>query len=127
MPNSGIMKASRAMPGIVWSSPTIRIVPPLSYFEMLNLELGSRLILTDSGGVQKEALYAGVPCVTLRDETEWTETVDMGWNVLAGSHRSRIVPAALHFLAHPPEGEPAAVYGDGRAAARIAGLLRDAT
>jgi UDP-GlcNAc3NAcA epimerase len=107
-------------------APTIRIVPPISYFEMLNLELGARLILTDSGGVQKEALYAGVPCVTLRDETEWTETVDLGWNVLAGAERSRIVSAARHFLAHPPGGEPAPIYGDGGAAARIARHLGDA-
>jgi len=105
---------------------TIRIVPPVSYFEMLNLELGARVVLTDSGGVQKEALYAGVPCVTLRDETEWTETVDLGWNVLAGADRDRIIAAARHFLADPPKEPPPPIYGDGSAGARIARVLRDA-
>jgi UDP-N-acetylglucosamine 2-epimerase len=104
---------------------TIRILPPVSYFEMLNLELGARIILTDSGGVQKEALYAGVPCVTLRDETEWTETVDLGWNVLAGADRARIVAAARRFLAQSPEAGPPPIYGDGAAGSRIARILRD--
>lgn len=104
---------------------TIRILPPVSYFEMLNLELGARIILTDSGGVQKEALYAGVPCVTLRDETEWTETVELGWNILAGAERSRIVAAARRFLAQPPEAAPPPIYGDGTAGSRIARIFTD--
>jgi UDP-GlcNAc3NAcA epimerase len=104
---------------------TIRILPPVSYFEMLNLELGARIILTDSGGVQKEALYAGVPCVTLRDETEWTETVELGWNVLAGADRARIVAAARRFLSQPPQAVPPPIYGDGSAGVQIARILLD--
>lgn len=67
---------------------SIQEAAPLSYFEMLNLELESRIVFMSSGGVQKEALYAGVPCVTLRDETECVETVDLGRNVPAGADRA---------------------------------------
>jgi len=77
------------------SSSSVRIIPPVSYMEMLILESQARAILTDSGGVQKEALYAQVPCLTLREETEWPETVDAGANRLVGTSRDRIL-AAIH-------------------------------
>ena len=79
------------------------ILNPLPYLEMQRLEMGARVILTDSGGIQKEAFFHGVPCVTLRDETEWLETVDMGWNRVVGSSPEKIRAAWLHFQMNNPE------------------------
>jgi UDP-N-acetylglucosamine 2-epimerase len=87
---------------------------------MLVLEQNARLILTDSGGIQKEAYWLSVPCVTLRDETEWVETVEAGWNVLAGADMVHIVTAVRSFA--PPEAH-LTLYGDGQAAERIEQLL----
>jgi UDP-N-acetylglucosamine 2-epimerase len=89
---------------------------------MLALERGARVVLTDSGGVQKEAYLLGMPCVTLREETEWPETLIDGWNVLAGTDPPRIVEAARRPR---PTGEPPQVFGDGRAAERMVRLLHD--
>jgi UDP-GlcNAc3NAcA epimerase len=72
----------------------VRVIEPLAYHDMLTLEQHARVILTDSGGVTTEAFWLGVPCVTLRDETEWTETVETGWNTLVGADTNRIVDAA---------------------------------
>jgi UDP-GlcNAc3NAcA epimerase len=93
--------------------PPVRIVEPVGYLDMLALERAARVVLTDSGGVQKEAYLLGVPCVTLRDETEWTETLQGGWNVLAGADTERILAAARRAR---PEGAPAHIFGDGHAA-----------
>ncbi len=101
----------------------VRFIEPVSYLDMLVLEENARLILTDSGGMQKEAFFFRVPCVTIRPETEWVETVEMGWNRLV--HPGEILEAAAAFLADRcPEGprwEP--VYGDGDAAQRICDIL----
>ncbi len=103
----------------------VRMIPPVGYLEMLALIQGSRLVLTDSGGLQKEALYLKRPCVTMRDETEWVETVESGWNILTGADAVAIGAAAGHMLeapdALPPH--PGMLYGDGRTAERIADLL----
>ena len=84
---------------------------------MLVLETNARVILTDSGGVQKEAFFFQVPCVTLRGETEWVETVNSGWNSVVGSDPALIMEAAS---ARQPREEFRTVYGDGRAAERLA-------
>ncbi len=100
----------------------LRAIEPVSYLEMLALEKHARKILTDSGGVQKEALWFGVPCITMRTETEWVETVECGWNTLTGTDPARIL-AAIH--APRPLGNPPQVYGDGRASERIASVLKE--
>jgi UDP-GlcNAc3NAcA epimerase len=98
----------------------ILAVEPVSYLEMLALERHARAILTDSGGVQKEAFWLGVPCITLREETEWVETVECGWNTLAGTGQERIMVA---LRLPKPEGVPPTIYGDGRASVAIAEVL----
>jgi len=69
----------------------VRVIEPVGYLDMLSLVKNARMVLTDSGGVQKEAFFFGVPCVTLRTETEWTELVDAGWNRVVGTDSARIV------------------------------------
>jgi UDP-N-acetylglucosamine 2-epimerase len=96
------------------------LIPPVGYLDMLMLEQNAKAILTDSGGMQKEAYWVEVPCVTLRDETEWVETVEAGWNVVVGVDYKKIVDAACSFKCsdHRPD-----IYGDGRAAERIVSLI----
>lgn len=101
-------------------SPKIVLLPPVSYLDMLLLEEGAKVILTDSGGVQKEAYFSGVPCVTLREETEWVETVKEGWNVLVGTQPERIVRAAF-TSSHPLKRGRA--YGEGKATQQIVEIL----
>jgi UDP-GlcNAc3NAcA epimerase len=114
-------RTRRALDGVGYSpSPQVRLLEPLGYVDMVRLQSDARVVLTDSGGVQKEAYWLGVPCVTLRDETEWVETVDAGWNVLVGADRDRIV-RAVRELALPEEHPP--LYGEGGAAAAVVALL----
>jgi UDP-N-acetylglucosamine 2-epimerase len=98
------------------------LIPPVSYLDMIALEVNAKLILTDSGGVQKEAYFAQVPCITLRNETEWVETIQSGMNVLASTNRARILEA-FQFM---PARRPAATerfFGDGEASRKIVSSL----
>ena len=108
--------------GIAELPAGVQLIPPVSYHDMLALERQARLILTDSGGVQKEAFWLGRPCVTLRGETEWVETVEEGWNRVAGTNPESVVASALAALEQnrPEPGKP---YGDGRAGERILDVL----
>jgi len=99
----------------------VRMIQPVGYLDMLMLEQNARLILTDSGGIQKEAYFFGVPCVTLRPETEWVETVEAGWNVLVGADRGRIAKAICNSVQPLERSE---LLGDGKAAERIVGLIQ---
>jgi UDP-N-acetylglucosamine 2-epimerase len=80
----------------------VQLVEPVGYLDMVRLESAARLIVTDSGGVQKEAYWLGVPCVTVREETEWVETVEAGWNCLAGADTDRIIAAIRGFRPSSP-------------------------
>jgi UDP-GlcNAc3NAcA epimerase len=104
---------------IVWGK-NIRFIEPVGYLDMLALQRDAYRILTDSGGIQKEAFFFGVPCVTLREDTEWPETVEVGWNVLVGS----CYQAILEALDRPqPKPVQQNLFGNGDAAIRIASCL----
>lgn len=98
----------------------IKVIPPVGYLDMLKLESNARKILTDSGGVQKEAYMLGIPCITLRDNTEWVETVEEGWNILVGSNSEKIKKSINEF--ETPK-ETKKIFGDGNAARKIERLL----
>jgi UDP-GlcNAc3NAcA epimerase len=95
----------------------ITALEPLPYLEMQRLQMSAKLILTDSGGMQKEAYFHQVPCITLRDETEWVETVEAGWNQLVGANAEQILSAWRG--AKPPSAQTENLYGDGGAAEKI--------
>ncbi len=97
----------------------VELTPPLGYLDFLKLARHARAVLTDSGGVQKEAYLLGVPCLTLRDTTEWVETVESGWNVLVDLDRD----AALRALERDPPAERPELYGGGHAAERVCEVL----
>lgn len=96
------------------------LIEPLGYYDMLSLVAHSRKVLTDSGGIQKEAYLLGVPCITLRETTEWIETLDGGWNILAGSDKKTIVQAALMQIDGKRD---RFAFGTGRAAEKIVRIL----
>jgi len=103
-------------------STNIRAVPPISYIETVSLLRQAAGLLTDSGGMQKEAYFFGVPCVTLRDETEWVETVELGWNRLAGT-KTDVILSAIAAMDRPTERPD--VYGTGHAAQAIVAHLEE--
>lgn len=114
-------RAHRAIATLGWTPPDhVHLIEPVGYLSMVALMRSARVILTDSGGVQKEAYWLGVPCVTLRDETEWVETVMHGWNILVGADPERIVAAARQ---PSPSAPRPPLYGDGHAAERCVAAL----
>ena len=104
----------------------IKIIKPAGYLEMLGLEKHASFIMTDSGGVQKEAFIFNVPCITLRQETEWVETVANKMNVLTGTSPERILSAVRMFNGHKPRIHHEKFYGNGLAHKRIAEILKGA-
>jgi len=98
----------------------VHVVPPATYRETLALLRDARCVVTDSGGLQKEAFWTSTPCVTVRPSTEWTETVELGWNTLVDADRAAIVHAVDN--SGPGHGDRT-VYGDGRTADRVAELV----
>jgi UDP-N-acetylglucosamine 2-epimerase len=101
----------------------IKFIEPVSYLNMLQLEKNAKAILTDSGGIQKEAYWLRVPCFTLRDETEWTETIKSGWNVLTGTGVQRIVNEVRHMEGRRRYLKGDGIFGDGRASHKIVQIL----
>jgi UDP-GlcNAc3NAcA epimerase len=100
----------------------IKLIDPVGYLEMLLLTSGARQVLTDSGGLQKEAWFMEVPCITLRQETEWVETLKGNWNVLAKLETADILEKALHTVVDP-SARAAQPFGDGKASQKIASAL----
>jgi UDP-GlcNAc3NAcA epimerase len=107
--------------GITWEKH-VHLIEPLGYPDMMALGRTAYRILTDSGGLQKEAFFLGVPCITLREETEWVETVESGWNTLVGTRWQDIVNAVNRPDLEPPLHNP---FGEGDAAIRIAHSMSD--
>jgi UDP-N-acetylglucosamine 2-epimerase (non-hydrolysing) len=105
-------------------SPGLILTQPLGYLDFLCMMGGAKMILTDSGGIQAEASILGIPCLTLRDNTEWPETIEQGTNRLVGVDRQRIMDAAeeVRQVNQPSTARPEG--WDGQAAQRIAGVIR---
>ena len=101
--------------------PNVEVIAPVGYLDMAALVSQARVLVTDSGGLQKEAYWYGVPCVTARPSTEWVDTVELGANVLVDDDPARIVEAVA--AARMPDELPP-LYGDGHASPRIAEALR---
>ena len=115
-------RTRQAIDRIGWGTVgNLRVIDPVGYLDMVMLEGGARLIATDSGGVQKEAFFFRVPCVTLRDETEWVELLDTGWNrLIPPRDETAIIDGIKSFMREgPPHERPNSLYGDGNAATAI--------
>ena len=100
----------------------VHVIDPVGHVDMIGLVSGAAAVITDSGGLQKEAAWLGIPCITARNETEWVETVECGWNVVVGTDTKRIVDCVRN--ARPPS-EPFIAYGDGNAAVRVVECIVD--
>jgi len=100
----------------------VKLIEPLGYVDFINLERNAKKIITDSGGVQKEAYLLGIPCITLRDRTEWIETVREGWNILVDVNVSAILDAVEKFSPSKPRKR---IFGEGRASEKIVEILHN--
>jgi UDP-GlcNAc3NAcA epimerase len=98
----------------------VKMIEPVGYLEMITYEAACSAVLTDSGGVQKEAFFFSKPCITMRDSTEWVELVNSGWNTLTGANTDKIIEAVKNM--HIPDKYPS-LYGDGNCAKKICDLL----
>jgi UDP-GlcNAc3NAcA epimerase len=105
--------------GLVFNN-NIKIIDPIGYLDMISLEMHCKKIVTDSGGVQKEAFFMNKPCITMRDETEWVETVENGWNIIAGTDKAKILEGIVNFM---PNKAQANIFGDGHAAEKILQII----
>ena len=114
-----MMKAYHLLPNV----EGLRLVEPLSYLNMVQLMKHSRAVFTDSGGVQKEAYWLKVPCFTLREETEWVETVESGWNMLVGTEEKRILSSVRVLDEGRGKRKSRAFFGDGKASEQIVQTL----
>jgi len=103
----------------------VEVLEPVSFLDMMQLEESAKAIITDSGGVQKEAFFFGVPCITMRDETEWVETVEMGGNVLAGANCNAMLTAYGRIGSGGVRHTAHGIYGDGNASELIVSKLRE--
>jgi UDP-N-acetylglucosamine 2-epimerase len=108
-------------PRNAWS-PNIHFLRPVGYLDMVALEAQAKMILTDSGGVQREAFFCRIPCITLRDETEWTETVESGWNFIAGTETPDVI-RAFEIMSTVDLSAPPAYFGNGRASEQIVNVI----
>jgi UDP-GlcNAc3NAcA epimerase len=99
----------------------IKVIEPIGYLDMISLEMHAEKIVTDSGGVQKEAFFMRKPCITMRDETEWVETVENGWNVIVGTNKDKILGSIVNFVPERPQED---IFGDGKAANKILEIIQ---
>jgi len=101
-------------------SDNIKLIEPVGYLDMITLEMNSQKIVTDSGGVQKEAFFMKKPCITMRDETEWVETVQNGWNVIVGTDGDKILKSIVYFK---PKMKQQNIFGNGKAGNKILDII----
>jgi UDP-GlcNAc3NAcA epimerase len=116
-------RTREALARIGWTFKNVHVSPPVGYLEMLSLESRAEIVVTDSGGVQKEAFFLGKPCVTLRDRTEWVELVELGWNVVIPVLTRKALADSIRSAVRGRRTAPPKVYGDGSATSAIAAIL----
>jgi UDP-GlcNAc3NAcA epimerase len=117
-------RTRKLLSNIKFRSSNLKLIPPLSYLDMVMLEKNARLIVTDSGGIQKEAFFHNVPCITLRDETEWVELIEAGMNLLVGADKGRIVQGISRMIKKEIDNS-SKIYGQGDAAEKVVELLAE--